>query len=754
MPRVRRLTDSVIASILIMISSYVFMTTIPFLPGAPVIPLIISLILGVLYFRLPGYSDTFLALIVFFSIAWQFLGFVLPPSPSTSNVNWQVIWLSTAAILAILALNMLSGIFEPLAVSSAALASALLLTDYFYLAPILLVMPSLVRGVGSIVPTAYSFIATSLPLIILENALRGSGDLPVLISKLAYLGENLRKPIPSLNVFVSGIPQDVISDRWRDVVTYLGGGGVLTLIAPLISLSISFVFAAIVTRGVLRLYDSMPQLESREIARRATRPLIASLTSVGVFSILLLSLSPRNIGGYKTGFGDDPASLEYLFVGAILLGALFSAKEIVLIRLEASEEAREALREAIAEGERRYASLSSMIKLILSRAPYIDLSEETRELEEIGAALRDTRARLSIAKKPMLDEALSRIRTTYMERIREMDVRLRSRVAEEILELDSACKKCNYSLKEAGVRENLLPEISELPRTEDLENLLNLYSEYIGKIRSSVAHLYELYVKSIESTNRLFGDASISPPQTYVNPLSLMNTGSYVDAIELLAGLWKSLQENIGPRLVSACPNILETVSRLESVLRGKDLEMLKTISDSIKDSCRGVGGVLGLEKQVEELRKLLLSALEWAIKDLEKVKRVEGLLERLDPQAVRGLELRSPKLVSELQEIRKEVMASEVSLSSIVSLTSIARNALWNYIVSIKEDEAKILILSQYQLARAIIDSIISTRGGASIDDLPFTPNASEVYARIYSRSTRNIVYSEDEAVIKVAKM
>ena len=70
MSRVRRLTDSIISSILIIIASYISMTTIPFLPGAPVIPLIISLILGIISYRAVGYSDTLLALIVFFSIAW------------------------------------------------------------------------------------------------------------------------------------------------------------------------------------------------------------------------------------------------------------------------------------------------------------------------------------------------------------------------------------------------------------------------------------------------------------------------------------------------------------------------------------------------------------------------------------------------------------------------------------------------------------------------------------------------------------
>ncbi|MEM4969851.1 MAG: hypothetical protein QXE01_01210 [Sulfolobales archaeon] len=754
MPRVRRLTDSIISSILIIIASYIFMNTIPFLPGAPVIPLIVSLILGIISFRVPGYSDTFLALIVFFSIAWQFLGFVLPPSPSASNINWQAIWLSMATILAILALNMLSGIFEPLAVSSAALASAMLLTDYFYLAPVLLVMPFLIRGASGMIPTAYSFIATSLPLVILENALRGSRDLPILFSKLAYLAENIRKPIPSLNIFVSGIPPDIISNRWYDVYTYLSGGGVLTLIVPLLSLSISFVFSAIATRAVLRIYERLPQIEGREFVRRVMRPLIASITSVGVFSILLLSLSPTNIGGYRTGFQEDPKSLEYLFLGAVVLGALFSAKEAVLIRLESFEMSRESLREAISEGEKGYSYLSSMLKLVSSRAPNIDFSGEARELEEIRVVLRDASAKLSISKKPVIDETLSRIRTTYLPRIRDMPARIVGKVAEEILKLDSACKKCNYILRGAGVREPLLPEVSELPRSDGLEYLLNYYSEYIARLRSSITSLYELYVKSVGSINRLLGEEIASPPPQHMNPVSLMNSGSYIDAIELLGGLWRSLQENVGSRLGSACPNLLEAISRLEGVLRGGDLARLKEISNMLSDSCRGVGGAVELEKNIEELRKLLLSALEWAIKDLERVKKVESLLERLETAAVKGIELRSPKLASELQRIKREVEVSRNSISNIVSISIMARDILWNYMVSVREDEAKILVLSQYRLARAIIDNMIRGRGGVSIEDLPFTPSASEIYARIYSRSARNVVYNEEEEMIRVAEM
>jgi len=752
-PRVRRLTDSLISLVLIAISSYVFMTTVPFLPGAPVIPLIISLLLGVTAYRLPGYSDTFLALIVFFSIAWQFLLFILPPSPSEAGVEWQAVWFSVAFVLAILALNMLSAIFEPLAVSSAALASALLLTRYFYIAPALLAVPLLVRGVGSMIPTAYSFIATSLPLIVLENALRGDRGLPILFSYLGDLRDNIREPIPSLNIFAVGI-SSMISDRWRDVVQYFSSGAVLGLVVPLLCLSISFVLAAIATRYALRLYERIPQLENRELVRRALRPIVVSITSVGVFSLLLVSLSPSNIGGYLTGFQENPGLLEQLFLWSLAIGLVFSVKEAVLYSLEGSEEAREALKEAISEGEKGFSSLSSMVRLVSTKAPSIDLSEEVRELEEVKAALRDAAARLPIAKRQLVEEALKRVRGSYLPRIREMPGRIRGKVVEEILRLDTACKKCNYTLRSAGVKGPLLPEVSEVPRTEDLEQVLSYYEEYVSKVRASTSSLYSLYIKSVESINKLFSSEIASLPPEHMNPASLLNSGNYPEAVELVAGLWRSLQESVGPKLATACPEIVEAASRLESVLRGEDLGRLRAIISSIGDACRGVGGAVDLVRAVEELRALLISAVDAAMRDLERVRRVEALLEKLDPAASRGLELRSPRMAGELLRVRRDLEGGEASLPRIVSLSIAVRDVLWSYTVSAREDESKILILSQYPLARAIIDGYIKSRGEVNIEELPFTPSASEVYARIYSRSSRNVVYREEEAVIRVAEV
>jgi len=753
-PRVRKFSDSLISLSLIAVSSYVFMTNVPFLPGAPVIPLIISLILGLVAFRVPGYSDTFLALIVFFSIAWQFLGFILPPSPSIAGVDWQAIWLSTAFVLAILALNMLSAISEPLAVSSAALASALLMTRYFYIAPALLVVPSLVRGFGSMIPTAYSFIATSLPLIVLENALRGDKGLPALFTYLEVLKENIREPIPSLNIFAVGIPPSMISERWRDVVQYFSSGAVLGLIAPLTCLSISFVFAAVAARSVLRLYERIPQLENRVFIKRVARPLIASITSVGVFSLLLVSLSPSNIGGYVTGFQEDPELLGQLFLWALAVGSMFSAREAVLYSLEGAEEAGDALREAISEGEKGYSAVSSMVKLISSKAPSVDLSEEVRELEEIGAALRDAGARLSIAKRPLIEEALTRVRGLYLPKIRDMPGRIRGKIVEELMRLDSACKKGNYTLKGAGVRGHLFPEISEAPGAEDLEHVTSYYEEYVSRVRASVSSLYTLYIKSVESINKLYGEEIISPPPDHMNPASLLNAGSYSDAVELVSGLWRSLQESVGQRLASTCTEILEAVSRLEGVLRGEDLERLRAILASIGDSCRGAGGAISLAGAVEDLRGLLISAVSAAIKDLERVRRVEALLERLDPIASKGLELRSPRMAGELQRVKLDLEASVVSLPKMVTLSAAVRDILWNYLVSVREDESKIMTLSQYPLAKVFIDIAIKSKGSINIEELPFTASASEVYARIYSRSSRNVVYIEEEAVIRVAQM
>jgi len=751
---VRAMADSALTSIMVAVSSYVFMTHVKFLPGEPVIPALISILLGFTAFRTPGYSDIFLALIVFSSISWQFLGFTIPPSASTANVNWQILWFSAAFILLILALNTASAIFEPLAVSSAALASALLLTEYYYLAPLFLVMPSLIKGVRSIYPTAYSFIATSLPLIILENALRGERSIPVIFSHLDRLASSIRPSIPSFNVFITGLPSDIIYPGWRDVLSYLGGG-VLVLIIPLICLSISFILSATIARIVLWFFDRLPYLENREAIKMIARPPIVAITSSITFSLVLVLLSPRNVGGYITGYGDNPDHILYLLAGGLAIGALFSARKVILNRLETIEGVRRRLGEAIERADSISKSIETRLELVSAKAPSIDVDSERRLLEEVRAALSDARKRLAIGKYSMLEEALKRFTESYLPRLGDASQRLGGRVVEEIMRIDSACKKGNYILANCGVKSISLPQAPELPGyIEDLESLLNIYSEYISRVRGAVSSIYSLYVRSISSINKLLGSDVISLPPDQVNPISLMNSGDYVEAIELVTDLWRSFQENLGERLRLSCSQLLDALSRLDGVVRPEGQAVFRDIVRSIGDSCTGVGSIASLEDSIERLRSFAVGEVEKAIKDLDRINRVGALLEKLDPVAAKGLELRTPRMAGDLSRALEALSRGSQSIPSMVAALTSTREILWSYTVSLREDESKILILSQYPLARSVLDSIIKARGSAHIEELPFTPSASEIYARIYSRSAKNVEYNEEEAVIRVASM
>ena len=198
------------SALIIAVASSVYLAVVPFLPAPPVFPILVGLGLGALSLRNRGISVAALYLLVYFSVLWQMIGFGF----------FQLLSASVGvAVLLAMAVPLIPFMTKRVELSSmalAVLAVALMLTPaYFVSIPLVAAAALTFGGFASLEALAAAFVFLLTPFLLLENALyfttTSGATAPIIFGQFTLLSQNLRPPLPGLNVLLTGLPADYLS---------------------------------------------------------------------------------------------------------------------------------------------------------------------------------------------------------------------------------------------------------------------------------------------------------------------------------------------------------------------------------------------------------------------------------------------------------------------------------------------------------------------------------------------------------------
>src|SRR5271169_6053548 len=199
------------SALIIAIASSIYLAVVPFLPAPPVVPVLVGLGLGALSLRNRGIAIATLYLLVYFSVLWQMIGFGF----------FQLLSAGVGvAVLLAMAVPLIPFMTKRVELSSMALAALTF------------------GGFASLEALAAAFIFLLTPFLLLENALyfttTSGATAPIIFGQFSALSQNLRPPLPGLNVLLTGLPADYLSHSYLPVSTWLSHSSGILLIPMLI----------------------------------------------------------------------------------------------------------------------------------------------------------------------------------------------------------------------------------------------------------------------------------------------------------------------------------------------------------------------------------------------------------------------------------------------------------------------------------------------------------------------------------------
>ncbi len=306
------------SALIIAIASSVYLTVVPFLPASPIVPILVGVGLGALSLRNRGISIATLYLLVYFSVLWQMIGFGF----------FQLLSAGVGlAVLLAMALPLLPFMLKRVELSSMALAvlavSLMLTPAYFVSIPLIAAAALTFGGFASLEALAASFIFFLTPFLLLENALyfttTSGATAPIIFGQFSILAQNLRPPLPGLNVLLTGLPANYLSHSALPVSTWLSQSSGILLI-PMVILGVILVVSSSIGGVARTLIERLEK--SREMTGRVKlvlAPLVVAVVTPTVFIVLLTLLSRPESGGFQTSLTERPLAPAGLLHARLLL---------------------------------------------------------------------------------------------------------------------------------------------------------------------------------------------------------------------------------------------------------------------------------------------------------------------------------------------------------------------------------------------------------------------------------------------------
>jgi hypothetical protein len=736
--RARAQVTEYTASLFIVLASFAFLDVVPFLPGAPIFPLLVALGLGALSMKNRGASIAALYLLVFFTVLWQMIGFGF----------FQLLRAGVGvAFLVIMALPLLAYVYKRVELTSmsiAILCVALMFTPAYYVSIPLIAAAATVTGFASIWALSITFILFLAPFLLLENALyfvtSPNASTPIIFGQLVNLSHNLTPPLPSLNLFLTSLPSNLMSVHAAAVSGYLAHNWDL-LVVPLFLMGIVILTASLAGGLTRSMLDRFAKLHDWEGMKKLGSPLVVSLVVPAVFVILIVPLSAS--GGFQTSLTNDTSHLQLtLMVGAsVVLGAVFVARESLVRRLEGVEVGSEKVVSLLQECETKMDQVRRYVTEVSGKVPSLTTSSEGMALSEQASYIADVRKRVDDAGPESLTQWTDHIEKSILPNLDGALERLKTGVMNELNNLASVVITVNDHLQEAGVPTRY-PPAPGVSRDSPLRDVVKAYESAIQDVRLTTVALFSSYQASRAAFDGMMNLQEVSVP---VGPSALLDQGDFVTAMRLVSEeYWLGFHLRYAEELTTKTRALAETLARLVVFFRGEQARVLDSIQTAMTRA-RPADSV-ALMGRLKVLHDLLVSF----IIDLKEGPELVGkTMESFDPKVVKALGFQTISRIDGILALGRELKGTQLTLDGLTKFVNSAVPVLQSYMAELAADRENLLALAHYPLARRVIERMLSEQSRLSADNLPYERRTANLYARMYASENPTVRYDEGEEVL-----
>jgi hypothetical protein len=742
--RARTRVTAYTSALIVAVAASVFLEVVPFLPAPPILPLLVGLALGGLSLRNKGVAIATLYLLVYFSVLWQMIGFGF----------FQLLSAGVGvAVLLAMAVPLFPFLTKRVDLSSMALAIlavALMLTPaYFVSIPLVAVAALTFGSLASLEALALTYVFFLTPFLLLENALyfttTSGATAPIIFGQFSLLAQNLRPPLPGLNILLTGLPANYLSHLAVPVSTWLSDSSGVLLIPMAIFGVVLLASSSIgsLARTFTERFEKERGMTGR--VKLVFAPLVVALVTPTVFIVLLALLSRPGSGGFQTSLTNDPSHLQavYMLCSSFLLTTSFIGRESLILRLEGVQVGTEGLEQLMKECQEKMKDVQGLLDRVSRSVPSMSLSGERQSMLEYAARLEDVRRQMNGASATMIAQFQSTIEATVLRPLSEQPELQRRRVANEIRGLISATATANNHLAEANVPLRY-PDIPAVPDFFTLDDLARAYEAAAAPIKAVTTDLSDLYGKESAAMNVLMGQEEVNPP---VSTKVLLDANELIGAMRLVAEeYWLSFQIRWAEQLDQKKSALLQGMKGIEGGVGENELQILRGIGAVVADANPATSSTT-LEG-MRELRVMLESVLSQAISGADRVRK---MLESLELMSVRTLKFETINRLSDVVALKKKLESVTLSFDSLTKFLVGAASVLMNQADARKRDRDNLIVLAQYPLAKKIIQSMLSGQTSLALAKLPYQRRAAGLYAELYASGTPGVEYDENEETLTV---
>ena len=746
--KARATVNKYTASPLIALSAFVFLSVVNFLPsasGVPVLALLVAVGLGLAALRRPHWASIMLALFAFATIGWQLLGFGLLDVVKTPN------GLLTLGLMAFLfVLEVVSARIEPSSMALAVMAVALMLTPFYYLSIALIVAAAAVGGLESIGPVSITFVSTLLPLLLLENGIYfsptdPSTHVPVIFSYLKLLHDNMAPSLSGLNVPLV-FPFNIYSPYAAQVSQYIPSPYSTYLIVPVILLGIVFSASASVAGIVATSLSKLGAFEKFRQLVKVLSPLAAGLVTAVTFVVLITTLAPASAGDYQTSLATNSIDMILLLAGALGVGLIFTVREYFIQRLERLEFARNDLASLLTKNKELMEEASNAIQTIASGAPTVSVRSEKLAVDECSSLMADIVRGVGTASYQTVVDWTAQLQGKVLPSLDKMPENLRIKVINELTTLSALASTHNNMLEEARA-EGRFPTLDNIDGLLSLHAAVDSYKELTKGIRDAASELFTQYTAVITAYNFITDRQDLTPP---VNASYLFDSGEYVTGMRLVSEeYWLNFRSTSKQELEGKVKELTAKVRELGALLDGErrgrlevELEKLSPAEPAFSPDYAVALGAISVYLQE--------ATYNWR----KESEQLERLIRSLTPGATKVIRFESIDQSTRLQALSRELSAGRPTFGSLSKFVEEVVSVLSDLQEKRRVDEQNLILLSQYPIARKVLEAAAGKRREVPISDLPFQREASIVYIRLYMLTHRKVSfnYSDEVMVVKNA--
>ncbi len=740
-PEIRSKINNYTSAVIIGVSSFAFMSVVNFLPGAPIFPILVSVLLffASLY-RSPKWSSGILAIIVFVSILYQITGFMVWTVKSEAGLSPLIF--SVGALL----FNLFSARKEATSMAIAVLAVAVMFTPYYYLSIAFIVAAAVIGGLSSIGPVSLTYVITMAPLLFIENGFisggtpQGVSTPPLLFGQLTNFATNMRPPLPGLNLFLTWYPPNFFdASVAAPVVNYMSSAMSFLLLVPLLILAIVFVLSAGVAGVINDMLNKLSIFERTSQLLKLISPLVASIVTPLTFFILITTLSQKSIGGYDSSLASG--AMLSMVTTSLILGTVFTAREYGIQWLERTEKARIKVIEKIATIRELMKPNKDLIARAMSEVPSINYSTESKMIEETESSMDDIQKGLSTASYETLHDWIDELDNVAAQKMKSLPEAIRVKIVSELNYLSSLVFTYNNSLKEAGLNKSFA-EPAETKVDLEFVKALEDYPKLIEEIKSSSSEIFEIYKNTYNAYNVIASQLNMFPP---VDPTRLFESNDFDGGVKLLAEeYWLNFHIKNQPELIELVGRLSETCVGILPHLDDKSAQGVESVLEKLKNP-KPVDSISILE-DIKTLKGVLDSAYQHIVTEIEQLSKLVNSL----PGASRVINFEVFNQSQRLTALKQKNIDAGPNLRDTAAVMEEAMYFMKSYRESKKNDEGNLIIISQLPVAMKVILRRLIFEKNIDVSDLPFQHKAAVIYAAFSAYNNQVIRYDEENEVIR----